>query len=123
SRVPAKDMRHFVDGGFQRVNGQRTNGNRSCLTVSLAVSVDLLEGPFFDVQRVKGFRSVPRIAYSIRLVVLALSLRQYEPTGLPDKERVMFRCLLPGFILDGFLARDRHTKPDCLFSPLDESAL
>src|SRR5262245_48485895 len=59
----------------------------------------------------------------MRLVFLAFSLSQHEPTGLPDKERVMLRGFLPGFILGGFLARDRHTKPDRLLSALDEAAL
>src|SRR4030095_1118380 len=103
-------MRHFVNGGFQRVNSYGTNGNRSLLAVSLAVAVNHLEGPFFDAQGFKGLCSVPSGACSIRLVVLALSLRQDKPAGLPDKERVMLCCLLPGFILDGFLARDRHAK-------------
>src|SRR5262249_60816704 len=78
----------------------------------------------FDAEGFKGFRSVPSMACGIRLVFLAFSLRQDEPAGLPDKERVMFRCVFSGgFILDGFLARDRHTQPDGLFSAFDESAL
>src|SRR5262245_45746537 len=94
------------------------------LAVTLAIAVHYLEGPFFDVEGFKGFRSVPNSVDSIRLVFLALSLRQNKPARLPDKERIMHRCLLLGFILDGFLARDRHTtKPDCLFSALDEPAL
>src|SRR5262249_17387024 len=103
-------MRHFVDGGFYRINGQGTNRNRSMLAVSLAIAVNHLKGPFFDAQRFKGLCSVPRMACSIRLVFVALSLSQNKPTGLPDKERVMLCCLLPGFILDGLLARDRHAK-------------
>src|SRR5262245_27614778 len=121
--MTAQDMRHFVYGGFDGVDGQRTNRNRSLLAVSLAVAVSHLEGSFFDAQRFKGFRSVPSSVDSIRLVVLAFGLSQNEPTGLPDKERVMLRGLLPGFILGGFLARDRHTKPDRLFSALDEPSL
>jgi hypothetical protein len=35
----------------------------------------------------------------------------------------MLGCLLPAFILDGLLARDRHAKPNGLFSALDEAAL
>src|SRR5215475_16075226 len=93
------------------------------LAVTLAVAVNHLKGPFFDVEGFKGFRSVPTSVDSIRLVFLALSLRQHKPTGLPDKERVILRCLLPGFILDGFLARDRHAKPDRLFSALNEPSL
>src|SRR5215475_9961263 len=106
--------------GFNR---QGINGNRSMLAVSLAVTVNYLEGSFFDGQRFKGFRSVPSSVDSIRLVFLAFSLRKNKPTGLPDKECVMLRCLLPGFILDGFLARDRHAKPDRLFSALNEPSL
>src|SRR5215813_2205526 len=121
--MTAQDMRHFVNRGFYGIDGQRINSNRSMLAVSLTVAVNHFEGPFFDAQRFKGFRSTPSMACSIRLVVLALSLRQHKPTGLPDKERVILRCLLPGFILDGFLARDRHTKPDGLFSALDEPSL
>src|SRR5262245_39210169 len=94
------------------------------LTVSLAVAINYLKGPFFDVKGFKGLCSVPRMACSIRLVFLALSLRKNKPTGLPDKERVMLRGLFSGrFILAGLLARDRHTKPDGLFSALDEPAL
>src|SRR5262245_52615057 len=93
------------------------------LAVSLAIAVHYLEGPFFDAQCSKGFRSVPSSVDSIRLVFLAFSLRKNKPTRLPDKERIMLRCLLPGFILDGFLARYRHTKPDRLFSALNEPSL
>src|SRR5262249_34639307 len=94
------------------------------LAVSLTVAVNYLKGPFFDAQCFKGFRSVPSGVDSIRLVFLALSLRQNEPARFPNKERVMLCGLLSGrFILAGFLARDRHTKPDGLFSALDESAL
>src|SRR5262249_6139174 len=117
------DMSNFMDGGFWRIDGQRINGSRPLLAVSLAVAVNYLEGPFFDVQRFKGFRSVPSSVDSIRLVFLALSLRQNKPTRFPDKERVMLRCLLPGFILEGLLASDRHAKPDRLFSAPNESAL
>src|SRR5215468_12217335 len=42
---------------------------------------------------------------------------------LPDKECVMLRCFFSGFILDSFLARDRHTKPDRLVSALNEPSL
>src|SRR5215472_4999907 len=116
-------MRHFVNRGFDGVNGQGINRNRSMLAVSLAIAVNYLKGPLLDAQCFKGFSSVPSSVNSIRLVFLAFSLRQNEPTGLPDKKRVMLRGLLPGFILARFLARDRHTKPDRLFSALDESAL
>src|SRR5262249_2025739 len=116
-------MRHFVDGGLYGVNRQGINGDRSMLAVSLAVAVNHLEGAFFDVEGFKGFRSVPNVACSIRFVFLALGLRKNKPTGLPDKERVMLCCLLPAFILDGLLARDRHTKPDRLFSAFNEAAL
>src|SRR5262249_36491407 len=98
-------------------------GNRSLLAVSLAIAVDHLKGPFFDAQCFKRLRPVPSLDCGIRLVFVALSLSQNKPTGLPDKERVMLCCLLPDFILDGLLARDRHTKPDRLFSALDEPAL
>src|SRR5262245_39228272 len=120
--MTAKDMRHFVDG-FYGIDAQGTNANGSMLAVALTIAVNDLEGPFFDAQCFKGFRSVPSSVDSIRLVFLAFSLSQNEPTGLPDKERVMLCCLLPGFILGGFLASDRHTKPDGLFSALDEPAL
>src|SRR5215510_7907643 len=93
------------------------------LAVSLAVAINHFKGPLFDVEGFKGFCFIPSVACGFRLVVLALSLSQNEPTGLPDKERVMLRCLLPGFILGGFLARDRHTKPDRLFSALNEPSL
>src|SRR5262249_17783648 len=94
------------------------------LTVSLAIAVNHLEGPFFDAQCFKGLCSVPSIVCNIRLVFLAVSLCQNKPTGLPDKKRVMFRCLISGcFILGGFLARYRHTKPDRLFSALNEPSL
>jgi hypothetical protein len=94
------------------------------MAVSLAIAVYYLEGPFVDAERFKGFRSVPSIVCSIGLVFLALSLRQNKPARLPDKERVMLRCLFPaGFILDGLLARDRHAQPDGLFPALDEAAL
>ena len=121
--MPAQDMRHFVDGGFKRIDGQRINGNLSSLAVSLTIAIDHLKGLFLDVEVLKGFRSVSSLAFSIGLVFLALSLSQNEPARLPDKERVMLCCLLPGFVLDGFLARDRHTQPDGLFSALDEPAL
>src|SRR5215467_11338298 len=105
-------MRHFMDGGFYRVNGYGIDRDHSMMAVSLAIAIDHLEGPFFDAEGFKGFRSVPSMACGIRLVFLAFSLRQDEPAGLPDKERVMFRCVFSGgFILDGFLARDRHTQP------------
>src|SRR5262245_58812633 len=122
--MAAQDMRQFMNGGFQRVNGYGINGNRSLLAVSLAVSVNHFEGSFFNVQCFKRFRPVPSIDCNIGLVFLALSLCKNEPTRLPDKECVMVGCFFPGnFILDGFLSRDRHTKPDCLFSALDEPAL
>jgi hypothetical protein len=117
-------MRHFVDDGFQRVNSQRTNGNRSVMAVFLAIAVNYLEGPFLDVEGFKGVCSVPCVVCRIQLVFLALSLRKNKPTGLSDKERVMVRRFFPGgFILDGPLARDRHAKPDGLFPALDETAL
>src|SRR5262245_12783508 len=122
--MTAKDMRHFVNGGFDGVNGQGINGNRSCLAISLAVAVNHFKGSFFDVECFKGFRSIPSNAYIIGPIFLPLSLRENEPTRLPDKECVMVRCFFPGgFILAGFLARYRHTKPDRLFSALDEPAL
>src|SRR5262249_2695561 len=122
--MTAQDMRHFVDGCLERVNGQRTNRNRSLLAISLAIAVNHLEGPFFDAQCFKGLCSVPSIVCNIRLVFLAVSLCQNKPTGLPDKKRVMLRCLFSGsFVFDGLLARDRHTKPDRLFSALNESSL
>src|SRR5262249_12776883 len=122
--VAAKYMRHFVNGCFQWVSGYWIDGNRSALAVSLAVAVNHFKGSFFDVQRVKGFRSVPRIGYSIRLVFSALSLRQNKPTRLPQKERVMFRRFFAAcFILGGFLSSDRHAKPDCLFSAFNVAAL
>src|SRR5262245_18448108 len=121
--MTAQDMRHFVNRRFYGINRQGINGNRSMLAVSLAVTVNHLEGPFFDVEGFKGFRSVPSIDHSIRLVFLALSLRQNEPARLPDKECVMLRCFFSGFILDSFLARDRHTKPDRLVSALNEPSL
>src|SRR5262249_13778654 len=99
--MTAKDVRHFVDGGFYGVNSYGINRDRSMLAVTLAIAVHYLEGPFFDVEGFKGFGSVPRMACIIRFVFLAFSLSQNEPTGLPDKKRVMVRCLLPGFILDG----------------------
>jgi hypothetical protein len=106
------------------VNGKRINGDRPCLAVSLAIAVDHFEGPFFNAQGFKGLRSVPSMACSIRLVFLALGLRQHEPAGLPDKKCVMLCCFFPGgFILNGLLARDRHAQPDRLFSALDEAAL
>src|SRR5215475_14882161 len=73
------------------------------LAVTLAVAVNHLKGPFFDVEGFKGFRSVPTSVDSIRLVFLALSLRQHKPTGLPDKERVILRCLCPASSLTAFL--------------------
>src|SRR5262249_49666044 len=95
------------------------NGNRSMLAVSLAIAVNYLKGPFFDAQCFKGFRSVPSSVDSIGLVVLAFGLRKNKPTRLPDKERVLLRCLFSGrFILGRFPARDLHTKPDCLCSAL-----
>src|SRR5262245_20741908 len=100
-------MGHFVDGGFYGIDGQRINGKGSCLAVSLAIAVNHQEWPLFDAQCFKGFRSVPSSVDSIRLVFLALSLSQHEPTRFPDKERVMLRCFFSGsFILAGFLARD-----------------
>src|SRR5262245_61704019 len=77
------------------------------LAVSLAIAVNHFEGPFFDVEGFKGLCSIPSIVCGIRLIFLALSLRQHEPA----------------FILDGFLACDRHAKPDCLFPALYEPAL
>jgi hypothetical protein len=65
------------------------------MAVALAVTVNHFEGPFFDVEGFKGFRSIPSSIDSIRLVFLTLSLRQYEPTGLPDKERVMVCRFFP----------------------------
>src|SRR5262249_13858364 len=121
--MTAKDMRHFVDGGFYGVNSYGINRDRSMLAVTLAIAVHYLEGPFFDVEGFKGFGSVPTMACIIRFVFLAFSLSQNEQTGLPYKNGVMVRCLLPGFILDGLLARDRHTKPDRLFSALNEPSL
>src|SRR6516225_4576109 len=94
------------------------------MAVSLAIAVDYLEGSFLDIERFKGFRSVPRIDYNIGLVFLALSLCENEPTRFADKERIMVCCLFSGsFILDSFLSRDRHAKPDCLFSAFDIAAL
>src|SRR5262245_49397046 len=122
--MAAQDVRHFVNRGFDGVNGQRINGNRSMLAVSLTVAVNYLKGSFFDVEGFKRFRSVPSIVCSIRVVFLAVSLCQNEPTRFPDKERVIFRRLFPrGVILDSLLARNRHAKPNRLFSALNEPSL
>src|SRR5262245_45836509 len=122
--MATQDMRHFVNGGFYGINGQGINRNHSLLAVSLAIDVDHLKGPFFDVKGFKGLCSVPRMASSIRLVFPAFILSKNKPTPFPDKECVMLRCFFScSFILSGLLARDRHAKPDCLFSALDEPAL